>query len=307
MPSSPRLSVLRAHGDAARELSARAGEAATATCAQALRWWLVATMLLLALLCHPGRGDAQLIETTENRIEYQDGGFDLAASFDFDLPPALEDALHKGISLYFVVEFQLTRPRWYWFDDKPVNTTRSVRLSYQPLTRQYRVSTGGLQLPFTRLKSALQFIQQVRGWRVFERNAVKPGETYQAQVRMRLDLSQLPKPFQINAVNTREWNLSSEWRHFNYTVPTNPEAQPVVPIAPPSPPLSPPASPPASSVPPASLPSSPSPGSSPAPASVPASASAPAASNSDARTPFSQTVSTVLSPSQLVQPSASQP
>ncbi|WP_342051731.1 MULTISPECIES: DUF4390 domain-containing protein [unclassified Cupriavidus] len=307
MPSSPRLSVLRAHGDAARELSAGMPSSLHAPRilrSRAMRWWLVAMLLLLALLCHPGRGDAQLIETTENRIEYQDGGFDLAASFDFDLPPALEDALHKGISLYFVVEFQLTRPRWYWFDDKPVNTTRSVRLSYQPLTRQYRVSTGGLQLPFTRLKSALQFIQHVRGWRVFERNAVKPGETYQAQVRMRLDLSQLPKPFQINAVNTREWNLSSEWRHFNYTVPTNLDAPPPVPVAPATPnvPIVP-------AVPPASLPAPQAPASSPAavPASTPSSASAPAASNNEARTPFAQTVSTVLSPSQLVQPPASQP
>ncbi|CAG9175204.1 hypothetical protein LMG32289_03254 [Cupriavidus pampae] len=276
---------------------------------RALRWWLVAFCLLLALLCHPGRGDAQLIETTENRIEYQDGGFDLAASFDFDLPPALEDALHKGISLYFVVEFQLTRPRWYWFDDKPVNTARSVRLSYQPLTRQYRVSTGGLQLPFTRLKSALQFIQHVRGWRVFERNTVRPGETYQAQVRMRLDLSQLPKPFQINAVNTREWNLSSDWRHFNYTVPTNLDAPPAppAPVSLPATPVVPPASlppalPPVPPVPPAA-PTSPA-----APASAPSSAPAASSGGSDARgTPFAQTVSTVLSPSQLVQPSASQP
>jgi hypothetical protein len=180
--------------------------------------------VMMLMLMVPPHASAQLIETTEARIEYQDGGFDLAASFDFDLPPALEDALHKGISLYFVVDFQLTRPRWYWFDEKPVNTMRTVRISYQPLTRQYRVSTGGLQLPFSRLKSALQFIQQVRGWRVFERNQVRLGETYHAETRMRLDLSQLPKPFQINAVNTREWNLSSEWKRFNYTVPTNLDA-----------------------------------------------------------------------------------
>ena len=132
----------------------------------------------------------------------------------------------QGNLLYFVVDFQLSRPRWYWFDEKPVNTSRNIRLSYHPLTRQYRISTGGLQLPFTRLKAALQFIQRVRGWRVFERNAVRLGETYQAEVRMRLDLTQLPKPFQINAVNTRDWNLASDWRRFNYTVPTELNAAP---------------------------------------------------------------------------------
>uniref|UniRef100_UPI003F86157C DUF4390 domain-containing protein n=1 Tax=Cupriavidus ulmosensis TaxID=3065913 RepID=UPI003F86157C len=240
--------------------------------------------VLMTLIALPGTARADGIEVNEARIEYQDGGFDLAASFDFDLPPPLEDALNKGISLYFVVDFQLTRPRWYWFDEKPVNASRSVRLSYHPLTRQYRVSTGGLQLPFMRLKGALQFIQRVRGWRVFERNMVKPGETYQAEARMRLDLTQLPKPFQINAVNTREWNLASEWRRFNFTVPTE---FPPPPAPTPAPQLVPvPVPPPV-----------------PAPASA---ASAPVAGETRA-VPFAQTVSTVLSPTTLVQPAAGQP
>lgn len=278
MPSSLRLFVLRAPGRAVRGWPA----APLAGTWGILRAWYAAALLLLALLIHVPHAGAQLIETNDARIEFQDGGFELNTSFDFDLPPALEDALHKGISLYFVVDFQLSRARWYWFDEKPVNTTRSVRLSYQPLTRQYRVSTGGLQLPFNRLKGALQFIQQVRGWRVFERKDVKLGETYHAETRMRLDLSQLPKPFQVNAVNTREWNLSSEWKRFNYTVPTNLDAPPPPPPAPP--PVAPPA-PPAM------------------PGSAPSAASAAAA---DSRAPFAQTVSNVLSPSQLVQP-ASQP
>ena len=275
MPNLQRLFVLRAPGRAVREWPA-------APLAGILRTWYATALLLLALLVFVPQAGAQLIETNEARIEYQDGGFELATSFDFDLPPALEDALHKGISLYFVVDFQLSRSRWYWFDEKPVNTARSVRLSYQPLTRQYRVSTGGLQLPFNRLKSALQFIQQVRGWRVFERRDVKAGETYHAETRMRLDLSQLPKPFQINAVNTREWNLSSEWKRFSYTVPTNLDAPPPPPAPPP--PVAPPA-PPAM------------------PGSAPSAASA---ASAELRAPFAQTVSTVLSPSQLVQP-ASQP
>lgn len=272
MPSLLHLFVLRAPGRAVRGWAA-------APWVDLFRAWCMAALLSI-LLWHVPQARAQLIENTEARIEYQDGAFELAAAFDFDLPPALEDALHKGISLYFVVDFQLTRPRWYWFDEKPVNATRSVRLSFQPLTRQYRVSTGGLQLPFNRLKSALQFIQQVRGWRVFERKDVKLGETYHAETRMRLDLSQLPKPFQINAVNTREWNLSSEWKRFTYTVPTNLDVPPPVPVAPVAPP------------PPPAM-----------PGSAPPAASAPSA---ETRTPFSQTVSNVLSPNQLVQP-ASQP
>jgi hypothetical protein len=288
MLSTPRPSDFRVIADQARLHPRPCGTDGRSLLA---RWWLALVLALALLLWLPPAARAQVIEATDARVEYQDNAFELAASFDFDLPPVLEDALHKGISLYFVIDFQLSRPRWYWFDEKPVNTSRSVRLTYQPLTRQYRVSTGGLQLPFTRLRNALQFIQRVRGWRVFERNAVKPGESYNAEVRMRLDLSQLPKPFQINAVNTREWNLASDWRRFVYTVPTDLNAPPPPPPAPAPPQQPAPAPGPASPA----LPAAPA-----VPASAPAAAM-------DPRGAYVQAVSYALSPALLVQPASSQP
>jgi len=193
-------------------------------------------LVVLGMLCllWPTAPSAQTIEVNRAQLEYADGGWNLTADFDFDLPSNLEDAVNKGIALYFLVEFELIRPRWYWFDDHAVSATRVVRLSYHPLTRQYRVSTGGLQVPFSRLKDAVDFMQHVRGWRVFERGAVKTGETVQAQVRMRLDVTQLPKPFQINAVNTRDWNLASEWKQFGFLVPSEPASPPSAPQPAPS-------------------------------------------------------------------------
>ncbi|MHA6880014.1 DUF4390 domain-containing protein [Ralstonia pseudosolanacearum] len=216
-------------------------------------------LVVLGMLClwWPAAAPAQTIDVGRTQLEYADGGWNLSADFDFDLPGNLEDAVNKGIALYFLVEFELIRPRWYWFDDHAVSATRVVRLSYQPLTRQYRVSTGGLQVPFSRLKDAVDFMQHVRGWRVFEQRAVKAGEAVQAEVRMRLDVTQLPKPFQINAVNTRDWNLASEWKRFSFVVPN----EPVPPTPSPVPP-----------VPPAQLPTSAPPaGPAPNPASSPAS------------------------------------
>src|SRR5262245_50785279 len=77
-----------------------------------------------------------------------DGSVALDAQFDFELPPVLEDAVNRGIALYFVVEFELFRPRWYWFDKKLIDITRTYRLTYSPLTRQYRLATGALAQPF---------------------------------------------------------------------------------------------------------------------------------------------------------------
>ena len=136
----------------------------------------------------------------------------LNATFEFELPQALEEAVQKGIALYFNIEFEAFRKRWYWFDRKVASSTLTYRLSYSPLTRQYRLARGGLSQSFETLDEALALLKSVRNWRVADRGLLNPREEYDAQVRMRLDVTQLPKPFQVNAITSREWTLASDWR-----------------------------------------------------------------------------------------------
>lgn len=142
-------------------------------------------------------------------------GVNLDADFDFELPYVLEDAVNRGIALYFVVDFELYRERWYWFDRQLAQRTLTYRLTYSALTRQYRLARGSLALPFDTLAEALATMRRVRGWKVLERGTLRPDEDYRAQLRMRLDTSQLPKPFQINALTNRDWTLASDWRNVN--------------------------------------------------------------------------------------------
>lgn len=186
-----------------------------------VRWWRL-WQSLAALLCACfWLGGAPLaalanerIELRDVRLEPQDEYWQLTADFRLELTARLEEAVNRGLPLYFAVEFEMTRPRWYWFDEKTVSAVINYRLSYNALTRQYRVSTGSLQLGFPSLAEAIGVMTRVRNWRVAERGVIKPGDTYQAAVRMRLDVSQLPKPFQINAVTDRDWTMESEWRRF---------------------------------------------------------------------------------------------
>jgi hypothetical protein len=141
-----------------------------------------------------------------------DPGLFLEAQFDFELPPTLEDAVNRGVALYFVVDFELFRERWYWFDRKVLIGQLSYRLSYSPLTRQYRLARGSLAQPFETIGEALATIRSVRSWKLAERDIVQPGSNYNAQVRLRLDTSLLPKPFQVNALTNRDWTLASDWR-----------------------------------------------------------------------------------------------
>ncbi|WGS50017.1 DUF4390 domain-containing protein [Paraburkholderia sp. D15] len=184
----------------------------------------LAAVLWIALafwLAAPGAAHADSIAVQRASLQSDNTGWNLDARFDFDLNSNLEDAVNKGIPLYFTTDFELSRPRWYWFDEQPVSVSQSVRLSFQPLTREYRVSSvssGGLQLGFATLKEALAVIKHVTSWHVIERNDVRAGETYNASVRMQLDIALMPKPFQIDAVNNRDWSLSSDWKRFTFTV-----------------------------------------------------------------------------------------
>ena len=93
----------------------------------------------------------------------------LNATFEFELPQALEEAVQKGIALYFNIEFELFRKRWYWFDRRVASSTLTYRLSYSPLTRQYRLARGGLSQSFESLDEALALLKSVRNWKVAEK------------------------------------------------------------------------------------------------------------------------------------------
>jgi hypothetical protein len=187
-----------------------------------LRRWLGAPLLSLtaalgvALAAPPAFATDRIAvaeATLQLVVDGGEPGVTLDAEFDFDLPWALEDAVNRGIALYFVVDFELYRERWYWFDRKLVTNSLTYRLTYSPLTRQYRVARGTLALPFDTLGEAIGSMRRIRGWKVIERGTLRPDENYRAQLRMRLDTSQLPKPFQINALTNRDWTLASDWRN----------------------------------------------------------------------------------------------
>ncbi|OMG56865.1 hypothetical protein BJN45_00455 [Azonexus hydrophilus] len=161
------------------------------------------------------------IEVREPQITLSEDGYALAADFRFDLNSRLEEAVNRGVVLYFVADFELTRERWYWLDEKLVSRSLTYRLSYHALTRQYRLSTGGLHQSFETLNEALRVLRRLRNWQVIDKDEkiVVPGGTYQAAVRLRLDFNQLPRPFQISALGNKDWSLASDWKTWLATLP----------------------------------------------------------------------------------------
>jgi hypothetical protein len=170
----------------------------------------------LALSFFSVAASAEGIKITSVELERADNDWLLNATFKIELSPGLEDAVQKGVVLYFQTEFDLTRSRWYWFDEKPALAQRQTRLSYQPLTQQYRIASEGFTFSAKTISEALQAVGTIGGWRVIDNYQIDPTKPYTAGLRMTLDLSKLPKPFQVNALNNRDWNVSSDWLHFPF-------------------------------------------------------------------------------------------
>ena len=172
---------------------------------------------LLALSLFSSAASAEGIKIQSAELERVDSDWLLNATFKIDLTPGLEDAVQKGVVLFFQAEFDLTRSRWYWFDEKPTLAQRQTRLSYQPLTQQYRIASEGFSFSAKTIFEALQAVGSIGGWRVIDNNQIDPSKSYTAALRMTLDLSKLPKPFQVNALNNRDWNVSSDWSRFPFS------------------------------------------------------------------------------------------
>ncbi len=182
-------------------------------------WWAVVALLAagLALLAPHARADSIPVKSAELRAI--DGEVVLNADFDFVFNNTLEDALQNGIPLYFVLDIELSRARWWWLDEKVVQTALTYRVSYNALTRQYRVASGLLSQSYGSLDEVQRYIGRITSRPVIRLDALTSGARYDAAVRLRLDVNQLPKPFQVNALASREWTLASEWQRFTFVAP----------------------------------------------------------------------------------------
>lgn len=177
--------------------------------------WLFAVCLVGLCLLARAQSTAEL-----SSFELERGSEELSVSaqLEFELSPTVEEALLKGIPMVFVAETELLRERWYWYDKSVAISTRQFRLAFQPLTRRWRlnISSGtanttgqGLALnqSFDTLQQALATIKRISRWRVAGASELDPAVRYRFEFRFRLDLGQLPRPFQIGAIGQSDWDI----------------------------------------------------------------------------------------------------
>ena len=180
--------------------------------------WLLGAALLPAAAQTPAN---TAVEVTELRLERTDGALLLQSSLRLDLSSTVEDALQKGMPIYFVTEVELMRDRWYWYDKRVGNATRHYRLAYQPLTRKWRLNVSrdpigavglasSLSQTFETLPEALSAIRRTVNWKLADLSDIEIDNKLTLSFKFRLDVSQLPRPFQMMAGSQAEWNLSAQ-------------------------------------------------------------------------------------------------
>lgn len=177
--------------------------------------------VLLALWLGISVACAEGISVRKTEARFSDGSYQFSADFDISLNFVVDQALTRGVPLYFISEFSLIRPRWYWMDEVIVKNEQTTKLSYNKLTRQYRITRGSLFQNFSSLGDALRIISHQSAAPIdaalLQKNdgyisSLLPQKgDYIAATRMRLDVTQLPKPLQVNALATQDWNFDSNW------------------------------------------------------------------------------------------------
>ena len=177
-------------------------------------------VLLAAAFPLPLRAETTSAEVSLLRLERAPEGIFLYANVKVELPAAVEDALMKGVPMFFVAQADVVRHRWYWTDRRVASAQRHMRLAYQPLTRRWRLNVASgvitassvglaLNLNFDSLADAMSALQRMSGWKIADASQIEADATHKVEFRFELDLAQLPRPFQIGVIGQSDWSISA--------------------------------------------------------------------------------------------------
>ena len=160
------------------------------------------------------------VVANEFRLERVADEVFLSTQLQFELPSVVEDALIKGVPIYFLAEAETLQVRWYWWNRRATIAQRHMRIAFQPLTRRWRLNTSSglgsdasqgiaLNQSFESLDQVLATVKRITNWKIADVSALDPALTHRIEFRFRLDLTQLPRPFQIGAVGQSGWELAT--------------------------------------------------------------------------------------------------
>jgi len=171
---------------------------------------LGAMLLAGSTLPRPAQARGDAVELVSLQTMRSDGALTLEFVTQVILPRAVEDALQRGVPVYFMAQATLWRNRWYWRDERIARVSRTWRLAYQPLTSTWRVGLGGLNQNYPTLAEAMATVTRLSQWRLVDLSQIDPDSSYSIDFSWRLDTSQLPSPMLIGLIGGSEFSIGVE-------------------------------------------------------------------------------------------------
>lgn len=183
-------------------------------CAPVLAWLCWALLLSLAIVPGPVQAQARLENLALTSAEQSTV---LSAQLGFELPPPVDDALHRGVPLFFSADARVYQERWYWADKLVSHGQRHWRLSYHPLTRRYRLQSSpqpiensglgvGLAQTYDALTEAMSALQRISAWSL-PTVSIDDIARHRIEFRFRLEPNVLLRPWLVGT-SEGEWGLS---------------------------------------------------------------------------------------------------
>lgn len=172
----------------------------------------LAALLAAAGIAHAARAQSGTPGAELTRLALLREGDALTVEFNarLTLSGAVEDALRRGVPVYFVAEATLYRSRWYWRDERIARARRVWRVAFQPLTASWRVALGGLAQSYGSLGEALAAASSASGWTLAALAEIDADASHYLRFVYELDATRLPGPMQIGIEGQRGWELRAE-------------------------------------------------------------------------------------------------
>ncbi len=162
-------------------------------------------------------GDVQLRVNTDV--------LELQTSANVQLPTNVQNGLHSGVPLTFVLQLDVQQLRSFWFPASIFSAKIHYTVTYYELTRHYRVSTveSNVNRNFRSLSSALSGLGEIATLRFSLEeeqqkalNSIRPdNQEFVGTLSMRLSTSTLP--LSLQPLLRSVWKLTSEEYRWSIT------------------------------------------------------------------------------------------
>ncbi len=149
--------------------------------------------------------------SADTRLE--NGIYLLSARIVYRLGDTPQEALENGVPLTIELEMEVIRNREWLWDETIAELEQKFRLEYHTLSRQYLITNlnSGQVNSFPSLATATQFLGRIDDFPLLDASLLESGESYYGQLRVNLDIDDLPVPLQVATYLFGDWQLSSEW------------------------------------------------------------------------------------------------